>query len=101
MAKDHQGSTDAKTSTRRNLYAAGGTDRPRWATVRDVAEMLSITPRTVYRMIESGALPGVKFGEGRRQNIRIPVEALDDWMMQRENEAREITKTYGSKARLG
>lgn len=47
MAKDHQGSTDAKTSTRRNLYAAGGRDRPRWATVHDVAEMLSITPRTV------------------------------------------------------
>ncbi len=52
-------------------------------------------------MIEGGTLPGVKFGKGRRQNIRIPVEALNDWMMQRENEAREITKTYGSKARLG
>ena len=85
----------------RDLYAVAGSRRRRWVTVREVAEALSTTPRTVYRMIESGELPGVKFGEGRRQNIRIPVDALDNWIAAKESEAKEITKSYGSKARLG
>jgi excisionase family DNA binding protein len=101
VANDHREPSDAKTATRRDLYGLGSKGQTRWATVNEVAEMLSITPRTVYRMIESGTLPGVKFGEGRRQNVRIPLEALEDWMMQKETRAREITKTYGNKARLG
>jgi len=51
-------------------------------------------------MIESGELPGIKFGKGRRQNVRIPVAALDEWIVAKESEAKETTKSYGSKARL-
>lgn len=93
------GGPSGRGQTRPDLYAAAR--RRRWATAREVAEMLSTTTRTVYRMIESGALPGVRFGEGRRRNLRIPVDALDEWMLEKENEAKEMTKTYGSKARLG
>jgi excisionase family DNA binding protein len=101
VANDHRESSDAKTTTRRDLYGLVSKGQQRWATVNEVALMLSITPRSVYRMVESGTLPGVKFGEGRRQNVRIPVDALDEWMKQQETQAREVTKTYGSEARLG
>jgi len=45
--------------------------------------MLSTTPRTVYRMIDSGELPGTKFG----RSIRIPVDRLERWLEQKEQEA--------------
>jgi excisionase family DNA binding protein len=45
--------------------------------VRTVAELLETTPTQVYRLIESGRLRTIKIGP---QGIRIPREALDEYM---------------------
>jgi excisionase family DNA binding protein len=68
----------------------------RWIAVADVAEMLSITRREVYYMIEAGDLPGIKIGRA----VRIPYEALEQWIADKEAEAKESRSAYGSKARL-
>ncbi len=39
----------------------------------EVAQLLSLSRRTVYRMIKDGRLPGIRFGSG---SWRIPQEAL-------------------------
>lgn len=59
--------------------------------------MLSITRREVYYMIEAGELPGVKLGRA----VRIPLDALEQWIADKEAEAGESRSAYGSKARLG
>jgi excisionase family DNA binding protein len=54
---------------------------PAW-TVRQVAEYLSVNDRTVYRMAESGELPGFKVGDAwrfRRQDI-------DAWIVSQHRE---------------
>jgi predicted DNA-binding transcriptional regulator AlpA len=48
-------------------------------------------------MIEAGELPGVKLGRA----VRIPLEALEQWIADKEAEAEESRSAYGSKARLG
>lgn len=37
-------------------------------TVEEVAEMMKVNPRTVYRMLEAGTLKGFKFGAAWRIN---------------------------------
>ncbi len=83
---DHRsrgGSNNAQTTGRHELRAVDPARKQRWVTVRDVAEMLSTTPRTVYRMIDSGELPGAKFG----RSIRVPLDRLERWLEQKEQEA--------------
>lgn len=43
----------------------------------EVAKMLAITRRTVYRMIHDGRLPGIKWGNGP---WRIPRKALEPFL---------------------
>lgn len=64
----------------------------RWVTVGKAAEMLSLSKRAVYYMIDGGELPGVRCGRA----VRIP---LEQWIADKEAEAREKARTYGSKAR--
>lgn len=45
-------------------------------TVKDVAELLRVTPMTVYRAIEAGKLAHVRFG----RSIRISRDALEDYI---------------------
>ena len=45
----------------------------RFLTVAEVAEMMRVSNMTVYRMVESGKLPAVRFG----RSYRIPESALE------------------------
>lgn len=45
-------------------------------TVKEVAEILRVTPMTVYRAVETGALEHVRFG----RTIRISRDALDAYI---------------------
>lgn len=42
-------------------------------TVKEVAKMLRLTEKTVYKMIKTGAIPSVKIGGA----LRITQEAVD------------------------
>ena len=44
-------------------------------TTREIQDCLRVTPRTIYRLIESGELPAVRVG--RRWRFRQ--SDLDDW----------------------
>ena len=45
-------------------------------TVQDVAEYLNVDPKTVYRMVNRGDLPGFKVGG----SWRFKKEDLDNWI---------------------
>lgn len=47
--------------------------------VRAVAEMLDVSPATIYRAIESGALKALKVGTGKGA-LRIPAEAVSAYV---------------------
>lgn len=84
------GSTNAQANDRCELHTVDSKRKQRWVTVQDVAEMLSTSPRTVYRMIDSGELPGTKFG----RSIRVPLDRLERWLEQKEQEAT-MENDYG------
>ena len=45
-------------------------------TVKEAAELLKLTPMTVYRAVEEGRLQHLRFG----RTIRIPREALNSFL---------------------
>lgn len=49
--------------------------------VKEVAEILSVNPMTVYRLVETGELPHVRIGS---RTIRISREALDAYTQPKE-----------------
>lgn len=53
-------------------------DRTRMYRVSTVAELLDVSPSTVYRAIESGALDALRIGSA----VRVPGEALAGWLEQ-------------------
>jgi excisionase family DNA binding protein len=67
----------------------------RWFRVRDVASKLSLSERFVYGAIESGDLPAVRLGRA----VRIPRDAFEKWLADKEAQAKEDSNDYGSKAR--
>lgn len=54
-------------------------------TVVETAEYLGIGRNKTYRMINDGILPAIKIG----RQFRIPIKALESWMM---NEAQKALK---------
>ena len=44
--------------------------------VDEVAEILSVSRRTIYRMIRDGRLEGVKFGFNRVNPVRVTKQAI-------------------------
>ena len=46
--------------------------------IKEAAEMLAVSPITVYRMCESGELPSVTLGRARR----VPESRLAEWIAQ-------------------
>jgi excisionase family DNA binding protein len=51
----------------RNLAAIeGGVSMDEILTAGEVAELLQIHPRTVYKLVKQGSIPGRKFGGGWR-----------------------------------
>lgn len=55
-------------------------DRPlgqiRLLTVAEVASLLRLSKMTVYRMVNSGALPALKVG----RSVRVPEQAVDEYL---------------------
>lgn len=47
-----------------------------WFTVAEVATRMRVSKMTVYRMVESGTLPGVKFG----RSFRVKVTDFDAYL---------------------
>lgn len=45
-------------------------------TVAEVAKIMRLSKMTVYRMVNSGALPALKVG----RSVRIPQSAVDDYL---------------------
>ena len=59
--------------------------------VEETARWLGVTPRTVYRLVKRGRLPGFKVGGQWRFNRRM----LESWV------ANQVTKKVTSKRRVG
>ena len=53
---------------------------------REVAELLGVHPRTVRRLVASGQLAAIQLG-GRGTGIRVPREALREWLSSRREGA--------------
>jgi excisionase family DNA binding protein len=54
-------------------------------TVQDVAEYLNVDPKTVYRMVKRGELPGFKVGG----SWRFHKEDLDAWILKQKEVAQK------------
>lgn len=60
-------------------------------TVQDVAEYLNVDPKTVYRMVKRGDLPGFKVGG----SWRFQKDDLDAWIAQQKEAATHTTGDEG------
>lgn len=52
------------------------TGRVRYLTVEEVAEVMRVSKMTVYRLLHSGDLPGVRVG----RSFRVPQDALEAYL---------------------
>ncbi len=52
-------------------------------TVQEVAEYLNVDPKTVYRLVNRGELPGFKVGG----SWRFQKDDLDDWIAKQKQAA--------------
>jgi len=50
--------------------------RVRYLTVLEVADVMRVSKMTVYRLLHSGELPGVRVG----RSFRVPQDALDAYL---------------------
>ena len=55
------------------------TEKPRLLPLRDVAERLSVSRATIYRMTRDGRLPCLQLG-GRGAPLRVDEAELDEWL---------------------
>lgn len=55
-----------------------GRDAPLWLSTTESARRLGITPRTLYRLINAGALPGYRIG----RVIRLKTTDVDAFVEQ-------------------
>lgn len=51
-------------------------ERVRYLTVAEVAEMMRVSRMTVYRLVHGGELPAVRVG----RSFRVPADALDAYL---------------------
>jgi excisionase family DNA binding protein len=69
--------TDATTGAKTGGGEAATRERAAMLTVEDVAEALSCSTRTVYRLADAGRMPGpVKLGA----LVRWPRQAVEQWI---------------------
>ena len=50
--------------------------RTRFLTVLEVADVMRVSKMTVYRLLHSGELPGVRVG----RSFRVPKAAVEDYL---------------------
>jgi excisionase family DNA binding protein len=63
-------------------------------TVTEVARRLSLGRATTYRLVQQGELPSVRVGRA----VRVPVQALDDWVEARtRSRAASTARTRGGR----
>ncbi len=56
-----------------------------YLTVEEVAAMLRITPKALYRFLaHEPTLPVLRLGRGPRARLRFPRQRLEVWLRQRE-----------------
>jgi excisionase family DNA binding protein len=67
---------EANTNTRPN---AGG-NGARLLDVKETAVRLRLSPSGVYKLIESGRLPALTLGGGKRPHIRVDEAELEAWL---------------------
>lgn len=61
--------------------------------VRAVAEMLDVSPATIYRAIESGALKALKVGTGKGA-LRIPAESVSAYVQYCQSAAASAVPAF-------
>jgi excisionase family DNA binding protein len=64
---------------------------PRFLQLADVAEMLNISTRQAYALVNSGELPAIRVG-GRGQ-WRIEATQLEDYIQRKYAETREMVRS--------
>jgi excisionase family DNA binding protein len=52
----------------------------RMLTVAEVAAKLSVSEKTVRRLISSGMLPAYRLGEGKGSRLRIDPDEVGEWL---------------------
>ena len=57
--------------------------RPKMLTLKEVAQFLSLSEKTVYRLVKAGILPALKIGG----QWRFEQQVLDAWLSNRLNES--------------
>jgi excisionase family DNA binding protein len=68
-------------------------------TIKDVADLLSVHPMTVYRLLKQGRLPGVRLG----RIWRFSRQAMERWESDQERRTLEtlrISPRVGADARV-
>ena len=55
---------------------SAGSERMRYLTVAEVAELMRLSRMTVYRLVHGGELPAVRVG----RSFRVPQDALDAYL---------------------
>ena len=60
-------------------------------TVQDVAEYLNVDPKTVYRMVKRGNLPGFKVGG----SWRFQKDDIDGWIAKQKEAAAQRDEEGG------
>ena len=66
------------------------TERRPLLTVREVADMLRVSPSLIYQLVEAGKLASHRIGK-RNGAIRISTTDLDDYLARCRNERQEQT----------
>lgn len=56
---------------------------PRFLTVQEAADLVRLSPQTVYRLIGENKIPSIRIGD----NIRIPIRWRDELLRAAEGEA--------------
>lgn len=49
-------------------------------TVKELAEEMNLSTRTVYRLIASGKLGAINVGSGGRRSLRVPSDSVDTFV---------------------
>ena len=64
----------------------------RYYTIGDVASILTISPRTIYRWTTEGKIPcAVNFGTEKKANWRFPIDEFEAWEREYRQENRVQT----------
>lgn len=64
---------------------------PVYLTLPEVAELLRLSPKSVYRLAQEPTFPVLKLPGGRNATLRFPRERLLRWLRDRE-QGRRLTR---------